>query len=273
MQNFKATVPLNRDIFEQTDGTAICWLGSAGFLLNICGTILLIDPVLSPSASDPMVCADTGLPLKRPFPVFADEVPRADYLLYSHADRDHLGPETVKRLSRLRPKIYSTLIACQRMTRYGINPDRIEFCRAGDVLSLNGNLSVEVIKADHPWQLKDMDRFGRPYTGDDCVGFIVNTPAGRLLFPGDSRLIPEHGQLGTIAFIALDVSNDPYHMGKAGSIWLANHYRDAKLVPCHFDTYDVDEPGYNGDLEGLFEGIVEGEERILCLTPGEILTI
>lgn len=265
--------PWSKDIFKKTDGISVCWLGSAGFLLNLRGRIVMIDPVLSIAAEDPMRCADTGLPLKKTPPLEAKDVPHLDDLFYTHADRDHLGPETVKCLSHHAPCIHSTLYACHRMAKYGIDPQLLHFCRAGDVIRLNDEVSVEVIPADHPWQLKDTDRFGRPYGPDDCVGFVIRTPAGGLLFPGDSRLLEAHGRLGELSLIAMDVSSDPYHMGKQGSVYLANHYRSALLIPCHYATFDVDEPGYNGDTEGLAEAVLDSGNRLLTLEIGEILEL
>ena len=94
------------------------------------------------------------------------------------------------------------------------------------------------VPADHPWQLKDLERGGPPYRMGECCGFLIDAPEGRLYFPGDTRLMEYHLSLTDIDVLALDVSTCEYHLNHTSAIVLANHFPKAYLLPFHYGTYD-----------------------------------
>jgi L-ascorbate metabolism protein UlaG (beta-lactamase superfamily) len=134
-------------------------------------------------------------------------------------------------------------------------------------------IQIEPTPADHPWQLQNPSR-GKPFRQGDCCGFILNTLDGRLFFPGDTRLMEEHLCQRDICFLALDVSICPYHLGHTAAIRLANIYQDALLVPLHYGTYDApDKEAHLGDPADVFVHVVNAEQRVHILAPGEVLRI
>ena len=91
---------IDRSFFDKQDDTVITWLGSAGALINARGTILFIDPLITLVGREGKQVAETGHRLKVSLPIEAKQVPRADAVLYTHADGDHFGQRTAEMLDR-----------------------------------------------------------------------------------------------------------------------------------------------------------------------------
>jgi L-ascorbate metabolism protein UlaG (beta-lactamase superfamily) len=113
----------------------------------------------------------------------------------------------------------------------------------------------------------------RPFRHDDCVGYVVHTPDGSLLFPGDTRLLEVHLHLKNLKFIAIDVSECPYHMGKVGTIVLARTHNDALLFPYHYGTYDMPGNLAHGGNPDYILTQVRNPERFRVYKPGYPLQI
>lgn len=76
-----------------------------------------------------------------------------------------------------------TLAVFERLVRQGIPQEQMEVLRVWETKQI-GDVLVESMPADHPWQLKDLARGGRPYRMGDCCGFILNTAGWANLFSG-----------------------------------------------------------------------------------------
>lgn len=267
----KEPVKITKEAFNTSDSTSISWLASAGFLMNIRGTIILIDPVLMTNPGQENI-SEAGLRMSIPYPIKATDIPRVDAVLYTHPDNDHLGQLTAQAVAHLNPRFIGPHTVFHRLAQIGINPKDIETCRTGDIIKIN-DITIEITPADHPWQLQDPQRCGKPFRSGDCCGFIVTTPDARCFFPGDTRLMEEHLKIRDIDLLALDVSLDPFHLNHSGAIVLANSMPEAVLVPIHYGTYDVpDKPAHCGDPKDVFDKTRNGNERSRILAPGEFLT-
>lgn len=266
MANLKS-VPIELSIFEEREDTTVTWLGGAGFLINCRGTIIFIDPLLSVDPDEPDK-SECGLKLKINLPLFAEQVPKVDYVLYTHSDIDHLGPITAKKLADLGAKFIGPYPVYYELTQLGINPKQVSVCRIGESMTI-GDIVTEIIPADHPWQLHALERAGRPFRMGDCCGYILNTEDGRLFFPGDTRLMEEHLNIKDIDLLALDVSIDEYHLGHVSAVVLANHLKNAYLFPMHYGTYDSEKPAHVGWPDDIYPKITNSDKRGLLLNPGE----
>ena len=87
-----AVVPCAEAFFSTQD--MLVWLGHAGFLLRVAGVSLVFDPVLFSSV---------GLRHRHALPCRPEDVRNVDYLLLSHAHRDHLDEQTIKAFSAAKP--------------------------------------------------------------------------------------------------------------------------------------------------------------------------
>jgi Predicted Zn-dependent hydrolases of the beta-lactamase fold len=268
----KCAVPIGREAFEPIDHTTVHWLGGAGFLVNARGRIFLIDPVLMTSEDDESI-SEFGLKLKIRFPLSPEGIPRLDAVFYTHRDADHMGPRTAVALAALKPAFVGTLSVFERLVRLGIPHELIVVCREGDPVVVSGT-QVDVTPADHPWQLIAPERAGKPFRAGDCCGFVLDTPDGRLFFPGDTRLMEEHLRIADIQLLALDVSICPYHLGHAAAVLLANSMPNALILPMHYGTYDAPDKGAHlGDPADVFPHIHGADERAKILAPGECVRL
>jgi L-ascorbate metabolism protein UlaG (beta-lactamase superfamily) len=269
------------DEFGSPKDTRLFWLGQAGFMLNARGIILLLDPLLITRAGTP-VSSETGSEMFGPWPIEAEEIPRVHAVLYTHADEDHLGPETAKVLMRLDPVFIGTPYCQDRLEELGASPVR---CLSGIPQSgipkrgKNGNtfdmesVKIELLPADHPWQLSDPDKYGRVFGPEDCCGFRITTQDGVFVFPGDTRLMKHHIEMQGVTVLALDVSQDPYHLGLQGAEVLAKHLKDSILIPCHYGTFRSGSPAHSGDPEEVLGSIEDGFRRSRILAPGQPLIL
>jgi L-ascorbate metabolism protein UlaG (beta-lactamase superfamily) len=80
------TQPFSAEAFEAGTGTALRWLGMAGFLINSRGTTVMVDPLLG----------GFDMPVMIDFPISASEVPRLNAVLVTHSDNDHYSVPTCR---------------------------------------------------------------------------------------------------------------------------------------------------------------------------------
>lgn len=269
-QSFKETlisIPISESAFAKRNDTSITWLTGAGFMINCRGTIIFIDPVISVKPGEEHI-SEIGLALKLNLPILATQVPKVDYVLYTHSDIDHLGPQTAIELAKHNVQFIGTYPVYYQLTQLGINPKQVAVCRIGEQINI-GDVVIEITPADHPWQLKDLARGGRPFRMGDCCGYILNTQDGRMFFPGDTRLMEEHLKIRDIDLLALDVSMCEYHLNHTSAAVLANNLPNAYLFPYHYGTYNTENPAHCGNPKDVYSKIKNGEQRGLILAPGE----
>ncbi len=101
--------------------TRVIWFGHSTFLLNIAGTIVLVDPVFSDTA------APVGFTAKRfqPPVVSLDKLPPVDIILISHDHYDHLDTESVQFFADEKTQFITPLGVGAHLVRWGIQREKI----------------------------------------------------------------------------------------------------------------------------------------------------
>jgi L-ascorbate metabolism protein UlaG (beta-lactamase superfamily) len=111
------------------------WLGTAGWLVQVGATRLVIDPFLS----RPVGVA--------PFPVAREALRDATAILCTHGHFDHaMDLEQVARLSTT--PVYAPAVICRRLARLGIDPARLRANETATPTRL-GDVSLEVVPSAH----------------------------------------------------------------------------------------------------------------------------
>lgn len=264
---------LDPKAFEANDSTEVYWLSGVSFLLHSHNTNILIDPVLMKAPEDPKL-AEIGFPYKiADLPITADQIPENTYVLFTHADKDHMGPLSVKTLADKGIHMCGTFRTFEKLARLRVDPDQLEILRVYEKMNY-GDVTIEATQCDHPWQLKDLKRGGRPYRLGECAGFRITTPDGVVWFPGDTRLMEEHLQQDPVDLLILDVSTDEAHLNHTSAVVLANYFADAQIIPFHYGTYDMPHVAAQvGEPEQVYDKIIGAEERCMIPAPGECVKV
>ena len=259
---------IDESFFDSEDETLVTWLGGAGVLINGRGTILLIDPLISLIERDGEQVAETGHRLKISLPIRAEQVSRADAVLYTHADDDHLGLPTAEALDgRLAPLFVGPPPVVERLINIGVEPTRTVAAVEGECIEI-GQVRVEVTPALHDWKSPDHWRRG------DCCGFVVRTADGTVWQPGDTRLIDELLEVRGVDVLFFDVACVPTHLGPAGSARLARTCGATDLIAYHYGTYDVPPGGpFGGDPDDCRQYAQGLSARFHLLNPGQVLRL
>ncbi|HUW82809.1 MAG TPA: MBL fold metallo-hydrolase [Phycisphaerae bacterium] len=257
--------PIDPSFFDARDRTLFTWLGGAGILINSRGTIALIDPLISLIQHDDEPLAETGHRLLIDLPILAEQVPRLDAVLYTHADNDHFAEPTARTLNdRLRPVFVAPPPVLKPLEQISVEQRRTRLA-AENARWMIGSLSITVTPAMHDWQPTD------PWKRADCCGFLVTTPDGVIWHPGDTRLIDELRKVTGVDVLFFDVARVKTHLGPTGSAQLARTCGATDLVAYHYGTYDVPPGGPFGcdpdDCLSYLEGV---DARFHRPDPGRV---
>lgn len=265
----KDSVPVPAQAFDSREDTALYWLTGGGFLLNSRGTILMVDPVMEHAPGEPRIC-ETGQKLIVDLPLQTDQVPRCDAVLYTHSDLDHVGSKTSWKLALKHVRRIAPAPVAMLLVEYGADPGDISVCRSGERYEA-GKVRIEIIPSDHPWQLIDRKKYGRPFRGDDTCGFVVRTLDGSFMFTGDTRLMEEHLDVKDVDVLLVDTCPCIFHLNREGAIILSNAHENAYLIPYHYGCFDEPEiPAQeNGDPALVFDSVRNADKRARILAPGE----
>ncbi len=253
-------LPVTPEAFGPREGTEITWLGGAGILLNIRGTTVLIDPLLT----------GFDMPVLFDCPLKPENVADLDAVLVTHIDNDHFSRETCLAIRDRCKAYHSTAYVAEEMRAAGIPG---EGHGIGESFALGNEVRVTLTPAKHNWQ-NGIPEFGyRTWAEEDYCGFRFDTPDGRIWLPGDSQLLESHLHMEAPDVILFDFSDNGWHIGLEGAVKLANAYPEARLVLIHWGTVDApDMTPFNANPRDLYERIVN-PDRIRPLWPGEALAL
>jgi L-ascorbate metabolism protein UlaG (beta-lactamase superfamily) len=260
------TIPVTDSFFDKRDDTIVTWLGMAGALINSRGKIIFIDPLISYGA-DKNTC-ETGNRLLVPLPITADNVSKADIVLYTHADSDHYAEKTATILnSRLSPTFISPGPVFESLYKIGIDKNRL--IKIKDFASYSfGDIEITITPALHNWQEVN------PWKREDFCGYLIKTPDGTIWHPGDTRLIPELEEIKNVDILFFDIAAVDSHLGPKGSARLAETSGAGILIAYHYGTFDLPPDSYGGcDPDDALPYIKNLNAEFLKPDPGEIILL
>ena len=239
---------IKHEVYRDTHYDAIWWLGNSGFLVRLKGTYIFLDPMLAaPNAdyvADRKAMREAGRHLGyeqewrffdnfdnieqeiHELPLPAEDVEQADYVFLSHDDGDHLDPESIKRISHLRPTVVAPRSCDDHLLAAGIPQDSIAHAKYGSTLDFD-HFSVEVQYAEH---LKS-DKV----TPAEAVGFLLRTEHGNIYHLGDCTF--DHAEKATICNLDVDYLLMPINdtnLGVGFAALLTHLLQPRVVIPCHY---------------------------------------
>jgi L-ascorbate metabolism protein UlaG (beta-lactamase superfamily) len=262
------TQAIYASFFDQRNDTRLSWLGMAGAIVNSRGTILLIDPLLTTLTTGGQAHCESGYRLKVPFPIEATDLPRADLVMYTHADDDHLGLMTARTLAqRLACRFLAPAPVARMLQEAGISPERIHIAKDFQSLQV-GQVEIDVTPALHNWQALN------PWQREDCCGYLLKTPDGSIWHPGDTRLIDELLRYKDVDVMFFDVAALDSHLGPEGSARLAMSCGAKTLIAYHYGTFDLPPGSFGGfDPQDALAYVKDVPARFQCMNPGEVFQV
>ena len=111
------------NMFKQASaGVKFLWFGHSTLLLNLGGTLVLMDPIFSNAASPVPFFVRRYQPPVVPL----QRLPKIDYVLISHDHYDHLDRDTVKHFRGKQTRFLVPLGVGSHLRGWGIDPKNIQ---------------------------------------------------------------------------------------------------------------------------------------------------
>jgi L-ascorbate metabolism protein UlaG (beta-lactamase superfamily) len=177
------------------------WLGPAGFLIDIVGLRVVIDPYLSDTLAKKYANSRFSHERMSPPPVAPDELGPIDLVLCTHHHTDHMDPGTLAPLARLWPRLrFVVPAASAALARERIQVDdaRLIAIDAGEsVRPLPGLLICAAHAAHETIERDDQER---------CrfLGYALGASGVTIFHSGDC--VPFAGQREEITGLAPDLA-------------------------------------------------------------------
>jgi len=230
-------VPDITEFVTPADQTKLMWLGHSTFLLNINGTIVLVDPVFSSHA------APVSFTAKRfqPSVLSLDALPPVDVVLISHDHYDHLDQKSVAFFAGAKTQFVTPLGVGVHLQRWGISAEQII---ERDWWESHKTHDIEFVAA--PAQhFSGRDGFNNDETL--WASWIIAAKQSRVFYSGDSGYDTHFKEIGK-RFGPFDLSI--MENGQYDQAWPSVHMFPEQTLQAHADV----EAGYLMPVHwGMFE--------------------
>ena len=213
---------------KEETGMHIWWLGQSGFLVQIAGEHILLDPYLSDSMTTGYADSDTPYERITGLVVEPSLLSFVDIVTSSHAHTDHLDPETLPFvLSGDAAFVCAAGSEKRAAERAGRQPDAV---LGIDDDATFGSFGIQAVPAYHE---------GAP----EAVGYVARNGAYVLYHAGDTRrvegvaeAVQPHG--ADVAFVP--ISGQHGTMNGTDAARLAYESGAVIAIPCHYEMFRFD---------------------------------
>ena len=240
----------------------VTYIGHATALVQLGPVNLLTDPVYSSRLVLPKRLVEPGIAIA--------DLPALDVVLVSHGHMDHLDVPTHRRL----PK--NAVAVCAKNLADLLRP-----CGYREVIELKWGESfrhrgvrITAVPVKH-WGTRGLLPDNRGYTG-----FVLESDAGTVFFPGDTAYFPGFADYGRhyeidVALLPIGAYSPPafrrVHMNPEDALQAFLDLRARYLVPIHWGTFvvsyePIEEPPRWLDQLAADRGV---RERVIILRHGE----
>lgn len=179
---------------------AIHWLGQAGFVIDLGGRRVVIDPYLSDTLEQKYRGSETPHERMMPAPVTPEGIDHVDAVLITHAHTDHMDPGTLPALLAANPAAFMLApkaARAQAAERSGLDGERLRLADAGEPLTL-GPLSIIPTRAAHEALERDDEGHHR------FLGYMIDADGLRIWHSGDC--VPFEGLVEEVAALKPDIA-------------------------------------------------------------------
>ena len=185
-------------------GLTFYWLGQAGFVIDISGTRIVIDPYLSDSLAEKYRGTPRPHVRMMPPPVAPSDIPHVDFVCCTHAHTDHMDPGTLPALMATNPSaclVAPRAMREQALLRSGLDEGRLMLVEAGETLQLADRLALIPTRSAHETLERD-DRGHHRF-----LGYGLASAGATLWHSGDG--IPFDGLVAEVSKLVPDIALMP----------------------------------------------------------------
>lgn len=223
----------------------IAWLGHSSVLMNLYGKVILTDPVLFGQIGLYMLGMTLG-PLRYSAPALqAEEIPRPDIILLSHAHMDHMDYKTLDTITSRFPGKIDCLTAFNTMDIIdNLEWKSLQELDWGNSKNLSG-VNFKALQVRHfgwryPWERDRSKGFfenGRSYNA-----YILERHGKKILFGGDTAYTDLFSKSGEEVDIAIMPIGAYYpwrmnHCSPEEALRMANDVKAKVFLPIHCLTF------------------------------------
>lgn len=230
----------------------IVWLGHATILLSLNGKFILIDPILE----TPKLFHGSRL---GDLPVSADQL-SIDYLLATHAHRDHLDRQTVMQLQGQYIKAYVPLKMGSLLRSWRPN---IKVQEAGwyQTYDTESDISITLMPAYH-WSRRNLLDTNSILWGS----YLISTGDTTVYIAGDTGYGDHFKEIGTLvgeidyAILPIGSYNPDHihknsHMKPEQALQAFKDLNATTMIPVHYGTFDLSDEPIAEPLERLIREV------------------
>ncbi|HEU4995198.1 MAG TPA: MBL fold metallo-hydrolase [Gemmatimonadaceae bacterium] len=222
-------------------GLRVTWLGHSTLLIEMDGVTVLVDPVFGQRASP---FSFIGPRRFHPPPANIAELPPLDVILLSHDHHDHLNPESIHALARLRVPFVTSLGVGAHLERFGADPRTITELDWWESHTLAGTeLTFTAAPAQHFSGRGLFDRNSTLWSS-----WVLTTPKHRVFFSGDTGLTNELATIGErlgpfeLSMIEIGAWHPAWnaiHLGPEQALRAFEMLGGGTFLPIHWGTFDL----------------------------------
>lgn len=257
--------------FKNNNIINFSWLGHSGFIFNINGTLIMLDPMLGEHASPVPIPT-----LKRysEIPLSFENIEMIDAVIFSHDHYDHLDYPTIKKLSNKVKRFFVPLGLGNHLESWGVDSDIIT--------ELNWNQSFQFGEINFIC-LPSRHFSGRgPFNRNSTLwaSWAIISSFGKIYFSGDSGygkhfkdVGEEHGPFD-IVLIDSGQYNEAWrhsHMFPEEAVLAAKDLKAKYFMPIHWGTFTLSTHAWNEPINQSIFYAKKYNQHIIAPEIGEVV--
>lgn len=254
-------------------GNYIVWFGHSSYFMQIDGKRILVDPVLSGSAS-PVSWINKSFTGTDQYRV--EDIPPVDFLLLTHDHYDHLDYKTVVGLQGKVTEVVCGLGVGSHLEYWGYDIKKIHEKDWGEMIDLGNGFTIYTTPARH--------FSGRGFSRNTTlwVSFVFKTPTMNIFVGGDGGYDIHFKEIGETygPFDVVILEDGQYslswkyiHLLPEDVLQAAKDLRGKRLFPVHSSKFVMSNHAWDEPLQRISE--LCSKEGFPIMTPmiGELVDL
>lgn len=252
----------------------VTWLGHSAVLVQLKGKTLLLDPMLSRTASPFQFVGPQRFPGSEV--VRVEDLPPIDAVIISHDHYDHLDYESVRKLKHKTDKFFVPLGVGAHLERWGVSADRItelDWWESADF----GGITLACTPSRHFSGRTLTDRFTTLW-----ASWVIRTDDVRLYFSGDTGYGEHFTQIGKkygpfdLAMMECgqyDLRWPNVHMQPEQTADAAHDLRARRMLPMHWGAFQLAFHDWTDSVERVLTAAAKHGTEVATPQLGETFVV